>query len=252
MSTKKEREYRGVMDEIREQNHKLKDMTPKEKAAYLWEYYRFHALAVICLVALIVYFIHAVTTSKDYCFYALMVNSQPLSSEAVGESFAEYADLDIEHYDCYIDTNTTLDASAGQESDLPTAPSSEYDMVIMQKIIAMSQTNELDAIVFDENNYETYAKSQMFLDLRTVLSSEEIQKYEPYFYYVDYEDEKHVPVGIYLDSSSFVEKSECYAGSHPVFGISVTSLHQETAVQYLNYLFDESIAFDTMLKEPLL
>lgn len=245
---KKTREYRGVMDEIHEQHQKLHTMTFQEKVSYLWEYYRIHALVAIVLVAGIIYFVHTIVTAKDYCFYAIMLNSQPLSSEEIGESFAAYSDLDLEKYDCYIDTTTTLSAA---DDDAVTSPSSEYDMVTMQKIMAVTQTNELDAVVFQDSFFDTYATNEMFVDLRTILSKEDLSRYKERLYYTDFESEKQVPVGILLNDSPFVQKSGCYAQTTPVFGICVSSQHPDTCVNYLHYLFDETIPFDEMIKVPL-
>ena len=36
----KDGKYRGIIDEIREQQRKMKDMTWKERFAYYWEYYK--------------------------------------------------------------------------------------------------------------------------------------------------------------------------------------------------------------------
>lgn len=247
---KKVREYRGVMDEIHEQHLKLHDMSLKEKLSYLWEYYRIHALVIILLVSGTIYFIHTAVTAKDYCFYAIMLNVQPLSSDMVSESFAEYSDLDTETYDCFIDTSTTLTNTEDARTS-SISSSSEYDMITMQKILAVTQTGELDAIVFEDSIFETYAQNEMFLDLRTVLSSEELEQYEEYLYYADYESEPRVPVGILLNDSPFVKKSGCYAQESPVYGICVSSQHLDTAVRYLQYLFDESVSFDEMMQMPL-
>lgn len=245
----KNNDYRGVMDEIREQHHKLRNRPFKEKLAYFWEYYKIHTLVVVLLLTGIIYFIHSIVTSKDYCFYAVMLNSQPLSSDAIEQSFADYAALDSAHYDCYIDTDTTLGSTDSSEAAI--SQQAQYDMVVMQKLIAITQTNELDAVVFNDSVFETYAQNEMFMDLRTVLTEADLEKYADALLYVDYESQQHVPVGIYLDNSPFVKKSGCYYDTRPVFGISLSSQHSDTAVTYLHYLFDETIPFDEMLKMPL-
>ena len=37
---KQKKKYTGVRDEIREQQKKTKDMTPRERLAYFWFYYK--------------------------------------------------------------------------------------------------------------------------------------------------------------------------------------------------------------------
>ena len=46
----KDGKYRGIIDEIREQQRKMKDMTWKERFAYYWEYYKVHTIVTIVAI----------------------------------------------------------------------------------------------------------------------------------------------------------------------------------------------------------
>ena len=59
--------------------------------------------------------------------------------------------------------------------------------------------------------------------------------------------EDPIPVGIFLDESPLVRKTGCYGDPVPIYGISVTSQRPDTAKEYLAYLWDETIPFDTMI-----
>lgn len=282
---KEPRPYRGVIDEIREQQHKTKDMTFKGKWQYFWYYYKVHTFVAIGVILLTATLIHDILSAKDYIFYGIMLNSYGLSSEAMESSFGEYAALDLETYDCYIDTSTTLDYSTP----------SEYSMATMQKLVAQVQSQDLDAVVFDSKVFSNYANTELFADLTTVLSPEELQKYQDKFYYIDYalltnsdpsedadfesnamvsmdqideftpeaileEAETHrhpedmaqpVPVGIYMEDSPFIQKTGSYGQQIPVFGIVINTTRPDTARQYLSYLWDDSIDFGSMLSDDL-
>lgn len=273
---KKPRTYQGVRDEIREQHMKAKDMSLKERFAYFWYYYKVHTLVAICAVFAVIALIHDVTTSKDYIFNGLMLNSYQLPSDELSAAFAEYADLDLDTYDCFIDTSTTLSLrSMGQ-----------YDAVTVQKIIATVQTGELDAVVYDSEIFNNYSNHEMFLDLRTVFTQEELSQYEDYLYYIDYaqvlklqeaednyeldapsaqqpseeeldkalseETELHrhpenmedpIPVGVFLEDSAFAKKTGAYPQKVPVFGIIYTSGRTDICKKYLAFLWDETIDF---------
>lgn len=275
---KKPREYRGVQDEIREQHMKAKDMSPKEKLQYFWDYYKVHTFVVIFAVIMAVTFIHDVATSKDHIFSGIMLNSYQLSAAALENAFAEYADLDLENYDCFIDTSSTLSFTA----------SSQYDMATIQKIVAMIQTGDLDAVVYDSAVFNNYSGEEMFAGLDTVFTEDELKKYQDCLYYVDYaeirreneadvsedfissedwneryseenvlkETEKHrhpeameepVPVGVFLDDSPFVLKTGAYPQSGSVvFGIISTSNRIDTGKKFLEFLWDEAIDFTQM------
>lgn len=276
---KQKKKYTGVRDEIREQQKKTKDMTPKERLAYFWFYYKVPFIAGIAAVIFLSVMIHDMITAKDYNFYALMLNSQNLNDTAISESFSEYADLDNEKYECYIDTMTTLSLK----------DYTQYDMATYQKIIAQAATNDFDALVLDSAVFYKLSISGFMVDLRTVLSEEELAAYEGNIYYIDQaaidradeadsddpeatafyskmenatnavikadaEEHKHpenmeepVPVGIYIEDSPFIEKTDSYHGLIPVFGIASTSQRMDKAASYLSYLYDESIPFETMV-----
>ena len=134
---KEPRPYRGVIDEIREQQHKTKDMSLKGKWQYFWDYYKVHTITAVVVILLGGTLIHDILSAKDYAFYGIMLNSIGLSAESMETAFSEYAGIDLETYDCFIDTSSTLSYSTP----------SEYDMATMQKMVAQVQGHDLDAVV---------------------------------------------------------------------------------------------------------
>ncbi len=277
---KEPREYTGINDEIRQEHMKTKDMTFKGKLKYFWYYYKFHTLGAIFGLIFIISIVHDIATSKDYAFRGIMLNSFQLSADALESAFAEYADLDMEEYDCLIDTSSTLSL---------TRPS-QYDMATIQKLVAEVQTKDLDAVVFDAEVFHNYSSNEMFTDLRTVYSQDELAKYQDFLYYIDYaeikqanaadeesgniapaleiqeytaedvarEAERHrhpeemadpIPVGVFVDDSPFAKKSGAYPASIPIFGIITTSERKDTGKVYLDFLWDESIDFAGIVDE---
>ncbi len=278
---KEPKPYRGVRDEIKEQQLKAKDMSFKGKLQYFWYYYKVHTIVGICIVFFAVTMLHDILSAKDYAFYGIMLNSINLDNEQLETSFGEYASLDLEQYDCFLDTTSTLSYTT----------MNQFDMATVQKIIALIQTKDLDAVVFDSEVFNNYANNEMFIDLRNVYSDAELQKYEDQLYYVDYaqiqkadeeieyenedllsseeasqltldevlaEAETHrhpenmeqpIPVGIFLTDSPFAEKTGAYGNLQPVFGIAVSSTRTDTAKQYLEFLWDDTIDFSSMVLE---
>lgn len=280
---KEPKPYRGVQDEIREQQQKLKDKSLKDKLQYFWYYYKVHTVVVICVVIFLVTMLRDILSARDYAFYGIMLNAVNLSGDSMEEAFGEYAGLDLDTYECFIDTDSTLSYRTA----------TQYDMATSQRLIALVQTKDLDAMVFDSEIYNNYANNGMVADLTTLYTPEELQKYEDRLYYVDkaqidraYEDpdykneaiafleddkevtnddilkeaethrhpenmEDPIPVGIFLEDSAFVQKTGAYDILKPVFGISVTTTRPETARKFLEFLWDEQIDFASMKREPL-
>lgn len=273
------KEYKGVGDEIRQQHMKTKDMSLKGKLGYFWYYYKVHTLVAIVVIAFGSSWIYDVVTAKDHSFYGIMMNSSHLDGDALSSSFEEYAGLDGEKYECYIDTLSTLSYQS----------QSEYDLATYQKTIALVQSKDLDVMVLDGQVFYNFSFNGMFTDLRYIFTDEELAEYEGRIYYIDYakvreaeeedagndeilaeyeernaatpeemamEAESHrhpedmaepVPVGIFLDDSPFVTKTGAYPQSVPVYGIVITSQRMDTAKSYLDYVWEDNIPFENMI-----
>lgn len=271
------REYRGINDEIREQTKKFKDMSLKEKWEYFWEYYKINVIVIVIVGAFLISMIHNFVTAKDYCFNGLLLNASMMDQEKIAASFAEYAGLDTDKYECYIDASSTLSYQNP----------SEYELATSQRIVALIQSKELDGMLFDAEVFYNYAFNQVFMDLREVYTAEELAGYEGRIYYIDKAEirraeesekassekytlvtltpdeviaeaqthrdpsamEEPIPVGIFVDDSPFAKKSKAYLGVVPIYGISTTSQRVEVSKQFLNYLFDDTIDFANMYRE---
>lgn len=276
---KSPKEYRGVINEIRQQQMKTKEMSAKGKLEYFWDYYKVHTIVAILVIFFAAMFIRDVATAKDYNFYSILFNARQLSGDGLESAFSEYAGLDTENYECYIDASTGLSLTSF----------TEYDMATVQKLMATIQIGDLDTVVFNSELFNNYAGNEMFLDLRTVLSEEELNAWKDYLYYIDYvevaaeredvdveealaekdaaddemrqqeileETNRHrspegmaepVPVGIFMEESPFAEKSGAYSGLVPVFGFVSTSKRTETGKQFLEFLWDDTIDFAQMI-----
>lgn len=261
----------SVGDEIREERRKaMSRMSPKEKFAYFWDYYKFHALTAVVLVIALVSFIYQYATHKDYGFYAVLVNagvSDPSSSlpEQWAAQFQEYAAIDPTEYEVYIDTSMSVSST----------DFSQYSMANQEKIMAMTQTGSINTLIAETETFEKYAQAEYFYPLEEVLSAEELEKYRPYFYYTDaatFADDDYDPtqirdfsrllidhndpssmedpiaVGIIVTKGTKLEDARLYAyleeskydyqgyPAEVVLGIPITSKQPELAMKFLEYM----------------
>lgn len=171
----------SVAKEIREEQKKaLSTMSTKQKLAYFWEYYKIHTITTIIIIAIVVSLVRQIVTSKDYGFYAVLIDAITTDSndgltEIWNEEFMEYAQIDPKEYEVYIDTSITLSESI----DI------EYMVANQQRLFATLMAGNVNAFVADTKTFETYAQLGYFYDIETVLSEEETEKYGPYLYYTD-------------------------------------------------------------------
>ncbi|MDO4284990.1 MAG: hypothetical protein Q4C60_06600 [Eubacteriales bacterium] len=170
----------AISDEIREQRQKLKGQGAKAHLSYFMTYYKYPTLAAIAVIAMVISIVHSIATNKPSAISAIFLNaSNPeltSGSEWIDASFCEYAGIDTEEYSVTIDTSSYL---------TPGGATSQMEMGTTEKIMAYAAAKDLDVLMADPYNFQNYAKSEMYIDLRTVLTEEQQEKYEPYYYYVD-------------------------------------------------------------------
>ncbi len=173
--------HNSVVEEIREQQKKaFATMTPREKLAYFWDYYKVHTIAAVIVVVFVISFINSYRSNKPFAFYAILLNADTSGDHAVtaaawDEAFMEYAGIDPEAYQVNIDTSVSISADGG----------SQYDVANRQKMAAMMQAGDIHAIVADTETFEGYARLEYFYDLNTVFTKEELAPYADLLYYTD-------------------------------------------------------------------
>ncbi len=171
----------SVIEEIREQQKKaFATMTPKEKLAYFWDYYKVHTIAAIAVIAFVIAFISSYRSNKPIAFYAVMLNADSYGDNAAfantwSEGFMEYAGIDPKAYQVNIDTSVTISADGGNQ----------YEVANRQKMMAMMHAGDIHAIVADTETFEGYARLDYFYDLSSTFSEEELAPYADLLYYTD-------------------------------------------------------------------
>lgn len=250
----------AVMDEFREEREAMKNGTPKEKLSYFWCYYKWHVIIVVAVIAFIASFAYEALTRKDTAMYAIFLNGFTLSEEGDEEyinSYMDAAGIDPNEYETMIDTSMYLSLDSTDENT--------YNFI--QKISVYVAAGEIDIIATGQDLFEYYAYLDYVLDLRDVLTEEQLEAYEPYLYYVDrkvieakneaadnleaytltYPDptkpeemEEPIPVGIIMNDIATEKFSANYvfASSPSVIGFMVNGSHTENAVAFLDYVLD--------------
>ncbi|MDE6602111.1 MAG: hypothetical protein K2K90_08100 [Lachnospiraceae bacterium] len=171
----------SVIEEIREQQKKaFATMSPKEKLAYFWDYYKVHTIAAIAVIAFVIAFISSYRSNKPIAFYAVLLNANAMEDNAAtaaawNEGFMEYAGIDPEAWQVNIDTSITLSADGGDQ----------YEVANRQKMAAMMHAGDIHAIVADTETFEGYARLEYFYDLTDTFTGDELAPYADLLYYTD-------------------------------------------------------------------
>ena len=192
-------------------------------------------------------------------------SEEKTQDNAYEDEFAAYLGIDPKEEDIMFDTSIQILDNSMDDTT--------YTSVM--KLSAYTAAGDLDVMVTDTASFRKYANSECFFDLRTILTDEQLVKYEPYFYYVDqkiideintisdnpdrldeldnivYPDptrpeemETPIPVGIYLDNSQKLRDNFYFRGQdgtaeHIAIGIYVNTSHLENALKFLEFAFEE-------------
>lgn len=246
-----------VMDEFKEERASLKNASFKVKFRYFLDYYKWHVIAVVIIVAVVSSLIYNFVTKKETAFYAAFINSIPNNyTPTLDKDFAELIQIDQKKSEVLIDGTMYMDIDAYDQATVAS----------MQKIMVYTSANDLDVMVTDVPVFDHFAYLDTMIDLRTILSPQEQVLYEPYYYYVDgriMEEREEanktisntytvdypkdpfdpasmtnpIPVGIKVNDSELLTSNYNFREGPTVFGFVAGSKRSEVCKQFLDFLF---------------
>ncbi len=238
----------AIKDEIKKESVKLKDMTPKKKAEYIWEYYKIPIIGVIAAIIFIVTFTRDYRINKrPYFLDAIVINSDIAYSadNYLLNDFIKYAHVDTKTYNIAVDTSIYIDEE-------------KFDQMTMansQKVMALFSAGELDVVMGPDSIMDQYGRMEAFMDIKEVLDDERIKELEDagfeIYYTTVYEEDENgelkpestYPAGVYLDGSKYLGSLEGgvfntveQSGKRPVFAITASSQRVDNALKFLSMM----------------
>ena len=249
-----------VMDEFREEREALKTASLKVKWQYFLDYYKWYVIGGVAIFLFLFFLIRDMTNSKDWTFFGFFINAYNTdeASDAFFDEFAESAQLDLENYAADIDDTMSLNI----------ASLDEVTMTSVNKLTVYMAAADVDFIAADATTFEHYASVDNFLDITQALTSEQLERYKDYIYYVDMaevrareeaslngsfddyvkpvydhrkpeEMEDPHPVGLYIGHSEKLKSTYTFKEEEVVIGIPLNTLHLETVLQFIDYILAE-------------
>ena len=249
------------MDEFRAEREAMKTAPFKKKLEYFWDYYKWPVIIAIVVLVFVGNYIHTIVTATDETLNGILLNTystDDVTTDIINE-FAEEQNIDLSEYG--ITLNTTLAYSVDGSTAYSTSTGDTK-----QVILANAGAGMLDFITADLTSMTDLAYASMFLDLREVLTAEQLEKYEPYFLYVDqaildeieeanenYEDtseiiipdcskpeemENPIPVLIDMSQSKKLSSMYTYEVEGLSFGVAASLANSETTLAFIDYLMN--------------
>lgn len=202
----------------------FKSMPPKSKIQYIWDYYRWPIIAVICVGAFAFSLIRHYATYRPPLLNVIMINSSsPFGSDASG--FDEFLEAyGYENYDGAISLNASLsfyDDSASYSD--------------RQVLTTMLAAGGQDLFFGNGELYENYAAQGAFLDLASILPEETLEKYDGHILYSTNEGETEAyPCAIELTDNKWIVENGYYSTCY--FGVLAQTGSPDISADFAEFL----------------
>ena len=244
-----------VMDEFKKEREALKNAPLKQKLSYFMDYYKWHVIASVAALVIVVSIVMEIVNQKDCVLYICLLNTGEFNDTTeYMQSLAEYAGIDLNKESINFDTSLFIEqGQLDQNSVLST-----------QKFVTYLAAGELDTMITDLDSMADYANDEYFYDMREFLTPEQIENYEQYFYYVDmavvqkklearsnlnqefipdYPDPRHpenmeqpVPVGLYLEGENALKSLFTFRSDEVIIGVFGNTKHGENVSRLIDFL----------------
>lgn len=209
---------------MREVIEHAKEMPPKERLLYLWEYFGGYAIALAVVLGLFISIIVSIVTQVDPLLEVVMVDNSVISQsdeEAFADFFEKYG---YETYDGCVQVASFI----LNENDPNYA---ETHMALTALVIGKQ-----DILMGDGEVFQSLMDGGATADLRSFLSPELLEKYADKLVYstADGTAESY-PCAIRLDTCDWLQAYP-YFEKGCWFGISRNTAHPEAAADFAEYV----------------
>lgn len=245
-----------ITDYIKKEIQNIKERPPKERWEYFWDYYKWHTVIIVLVLALLIQGIVGAVNRKDVVFAGYLLNCKVnVQDDEFLQGFYDYAGIDS-------------GKEAALYSDMIlTNGYSKNEISTFQRIMAGISVQEADFLVGQDQSFRlcAYSTGRMLMDLRSFLDADQLAKFSDRLYYIDgalldelddsmgnkvdytqlaYPDprkpetmEDPVPVGIDISDRKDFQSAYYYDDTPLYLGVIINAPHTELMELFLDYLW---------------
>ncbi len=216
----------NVIEQFRADRQRYKGLkTRGEKAAFVWDYYKYPIIAAVAVLAIVILAIINNIGRVKTSMYMVMVNSDAAYVEC--DDFGIQEILERSNYETggkkiEINASYTIGSQGSTTSDLET----------IQVLNALFSISDLDVYVADRKYFDYFAERDGYADLSLLIDKELLKKWEKNLYYVDNSSGGKVLAGIILPSDSIFHKAGYYH-DEAILGVVAKADNLEAAVAFV-------------------
>ncbi len=178
---------------LKKEFRNIKEMPKEERWGYFLDYYKWHAIIALVVVALLAQGIIGTVKQKETVYTGFILNCKiNVEDEAFLEGFYDLAEIDSKTQQAAFYTDLIL-----------TDTNKKNDITTVQRIMASVSIQDADVVISPTAGFKVcaYNTSRIFMDLREFLDAETLEKFSHRLYYIDgaVMEELTKPVGEFVD-----------------------------------------------------
>lgn len=225
-----------IFEYIKKETANIKERPKKERLAYFWDYYKWHLIAIVLAVVLLIQGIVTICNRKEVVFTGYLMNCAiNIDDEAFLQGFYDRTGIDSKTQEVAMFNDIMLSEQ-----------NTKNDVSSFQRIVAGVSMQEVDVLAGPDAAFRicAYAYSNVLMDLRELLDAQTLQQYADRLYYVDGAVLKklHAPIGseIEFDSVTYPDPTRPEAMEDPIpVGINVSACEEF----HNSYYFPETVIY---------
>ena len=211
----------------------LKDMEPKDRISYIWEYYKWYIIGGTFAVVFGIYLIVSYATRKEEVAQVLMVNA---NIEAVTEDDNRLFDALLEENGYDTDKQEIVVNDGLRVNPNGVGQNNYYTY---QSVLTILEARGADIYLSDRETFDLIASTGNLQDISQVLPEEIIDKYEDQLVFAtDLETDEKYPCGIELTGNEWLEETGLYT-KDCVIGAAYGEAEDGLAEKMISYILGE-------------
>lgn len=245
-----------IIEYIKKEHANIKEKPKEERWAYFWDYYKWHVVAVVLVIVLLIQAVVGIVNRKEVVFSGILLNCMiNIDDDDFLQGFYDRAGIDAQTQEAAFYTDVIL-----------TNKNTKNDVTAIQRIMAGMATKDTDFVVGQPENFQlcAYSTGRIFIDLRTFLDEDTLKAFSDRLYYIDgavldklsvpagetvdgsiqlpdptkpEAMEKPIPVGIDISDREAFQSSYYFPDTTLYLGIATNTPRTELVKQFIDYLF---------------
>ena len=221
----------SIREEAENERQKLKNMSWKDRAWYVWEYYKFHLLAVILVIGVL----STIGTMIYRQTFTTRLSVAIINDRSGGAGSSELLESELRQY-LGCGKKDLIEFNEGLMVDFDEESTSQYGYATLAKISALVASKSLDVVIGDQSAIDHYETISAYQNLEELLPPALYERVKEHIYRAEDGAGNLTPAALSLKDTAFGEKTGIIMDP-PYLAVIQGSPHKEAALRMIEYLF---------------